>query len=47
VAGMVDTRANAARVAAAKHLLDRYLRRPLLIEPVRRRALVRARRPAA
>jgi exopolyphosphatase/guanosine-5'-triphosphate,3'-diphosphate pyrophosphatase len=47
VAGMVDTRANAARVAAAKHLLDRHLRRPLLIEPVKRRAHVRARRSAA
>jgi hypothetical protein len=32
VAGVQDTEENAARLAAAKHLLERYLRRPLLIE---------------
>ena len=32
VAGVRDTEENAARLAAAKHLLERYLQRPLLIE---------------
>jgi hypothetical protein len=32
VAGVQDTEENAARLAAAKHLLERYLRRPLLLE---------------
>ena len=35
VAGVQDTRENAARLAAAKHLLERYLQRPLLIEPAK------------
>jgi hypothetical protein len=42
----VDTQANAARLAAAKHLLDRDLRRPLFIESVRHAASSAARRPA-
>jgi exopolyphosphatase / guanosine-5'-triphosphate,3'-diphosphate pyrophosphatase len=44
VAGMVDTQANAPRLAAAKHLLDRDLRRPLFIESVRHTASSAARR---
>jgi hypothetical protein len=32
VAGIPDTQENAARLAAAKHLLEEYLRRPVLIE---------------
>jgi exopolyphosphatase/pppGpp-phosphohydrolase len=32
VSGVKDTQANAVRLAAAKHLLERSLRRPLLIE---------------
>jgi CHAD domain-containing protein len=32
VAGVPDTKNNAARLAAAKHLLEGYLRRPLFIE---------------
>jgi exopolyphosphatase/guanosine-5'-triphosphate,3'-diphosphate pyrophosphatase len=32
VVGAADTRANAARLAASKHLLDGYLHRPLIIE---------------
>jgi exopolyphosphatase/pppGpp-phosphohydrolase len=32
VAGIQDTKENAARLAAAKHLLEEYLRRPVLIE---------------
>jgi hypothetical protein len=35
VAGVVDTQANTARLAGAKHLLDLELRRPLFIESVR------------
>lgn len=35
VVGLVETQANATRLAAAKHLLDRDLRQPLFIEPVR------------
>jgi hypothetical protein len=34
VSGVQDTEENAARLAAAKHLLEQSLRRPLLIEPV-------------
>jgi hypothetical protein len=34
VAGLQDTEENAARLAASKHLLERYLRRPILIESV-------------
>jgi hypothetical protein len=34
VAGLVDTREHAARLAAAKHLLEGYLRRRLLIESI-------------
>jgi CHAD domain-containing protein len=43
IAGVEDTEANAARVAAAKHLLERYLRRPVLIETA---GTHRSRRPA-
>ena len=32
VPGLIDTRAHAARLAAAKHLLETHLRRRLLIE---------------
>jgi exopolyphosphatase/guanosine-5'-triphosphate,3'-diphosphate pyrophosphatase len=32
IRGLIDTREHAARLAAAKHLLEIYLRRPLLIE---------------
>jgi exopolyphosphatase/guanosine-5'-triphosphate,3'-diphosphate pyrophosphatase len=46
VTGAVDTQANAVRLAAAKHLLDRDLRRPLFIESVRHGASSAARRPA-
>jgi hypothetical protein len=35
VAGVVDTQANAARLAGAKHLLDLELKRPLFIESIR------------
>ena len=35
ISGVQDTEGNAARLAAAKHLLERYLRRPLLIEPAK------------
>ena len=34
VAGLIDSREHAARLAAAKHLLETTLRRPLLIEPI-------------
>jgi exopolyphosphatase/pppGpp-phosphohydrolase len=34
VPGLIDTREHAARLAAAKHLLETHLARPLLIEPV-------------
>ena len=44
VIGLVDTQANAARLAAAKHLLDRDLRRPLIIESARPTASAAARR---
>jgi exopolyphosphatase/guanosine-5'-triphosphate,3'-diphosphate pyrophosphatase len=43
VAGVEDTETNAMRVAAAKHLLERYLRRPILIETA---GTHRSRRPA-
>ena len=32
VTGVEDTEENAARLAAAKHLLERYLRRPVLVD---------------
>jgi CHAD domain-containing protein len=35
--GLVDSRASAARLAAGKHLLDLFLRHPLLIESVKKR----------
>jgi CHAD domain-containing protein len=35
VSGMQDTEECAARLAAAKHLLERYLRRPLIVESAR------------
>jgi CHAD domain-containing protein len=41
VAGLKDTEENAARLAAAKHLLEVYLRRPILIEPGGQSARVR------
>jgi hypothetical protein len=34
VAGLIDSREHAARLAAGKHLLETVLRRPLLIEPI-------------
>ena len=51
VAGLKDTEKNAARLAAAKHLLEVYLRRPILIElagkPARGHALRLVPHPAA
>jgi CHAD domain-containing protein len=44
VAGVKDTRASAARLAAAKHLLETYLKRPILIESAARTVPVRPRR---
>jgi CHAD domain-containing protein len=35
VSGLQDTEDNAARLAAAKHLLEAYLRRPIMIEPTK------------
>ena len=46
VIGLMDTRANAARLTAAKHLLDRDLGRPLFIESARPTASSAARRSA-
>jgi len=34
VAGLADTRVHAARLAAATHLLETHLQRPLLIQPI-------------
>jgi hypothetical protein len=34
VPGLVDSAENAARLAAAKHLLDTYLGKPLILRPV-------------
>ena len=33
VPGLVDSAENAARLAAAKHLLDTYLGKPLILKP--------------
>ena len=41
VSGLRDTERDAARVAAAKHLLEGYLRRPILIQSIRARAATR------
>ena len=46
VAGVHDTKENAARLAAAKHLLERYLRRPLLIESAKVMTSIHALRPS-
>ena len=45
VVGLVDTDANAARITAAKHLLDRDLRRPLIIESAKPTASAARRSP--
>ena len=47
VAGLVDTREHAARLAAAKHLLEAHLQQPLLIEPLADVAAQPASRSAA
>jgi CHAD domain-containing protein len=42
VSGVLDTEENAARLAAAKHLLERSLRRPTLVESLGGRSFARA-----
>ena len=42
VAGLQDTEDHAARLAVAKHLLERHLRRPILIESAKAVASIRA-----
>jgi hypothetical protein len=46
VASVANTRANAVRLAAARHLLEVFLRRPILIKPAGNVAGVRALRSA-
>jgi hypothetical protein len=46
VSGLQDTEENAARLGAAKHLLEAHLRRPILIEPTTAAASVRGPRLA-
>jgi CHAD domain-containing protein len=46
VPGLVDSAENAARLAAAKHLLDTYLGKPLILRPVQLPQLVALPSPA-
>jgi hypothetical protein len=46
VPGLVDSAENAARLAAAKHLLDSYLGKPLILKPAPSPQLVALPSPA-
>src|SRR5580698_4093483 len=47
VPGLTDSAENAARLAAAKHLLDTYIGKPLLLKPAPKRASAETETPAA
>ncbi|HEX4378883.1 MAG TPA: hypothetical protein VH022_02535, partial [Candidatus Acidoferrum sp.] len=46
VPGLADSVENAARLAAAKHLLDTYIAKPLLLKPAPKRAAAQPEAPA-
>jgi hypothetical protein len=46
IPGLVDSAENAARLAAAKHLLDAYLGKPLIVKPAAPLQLVALPSPA-